>query len=301
MIDVSSKQITLRTATATGLVRCTEATMQLVRTDSLPKGNLLDVAKAAGLLAAKNTHNLIPHCHPVSIDHLEISFDLQDAGIAIKVFGKSIGRTGIEMEVLTAASVAALTIYDLLKPVDKALSITDIRLLEKTGGRSQYGKDAKPGYRAAVLVCSDSTAAGEREDKSGLVIREILESYGVDVHHYTILPDNLDEISRRVSEWAREGIDFIFTTGGTGAGPRDVTVEAIKMLLHKELPGVAEAMRDHGQMRTPRAMLSRSVAGVIEKSIVVTLPGSSKGAREGLDAVLPGLFHAHSMILGEGH
>lgn len=301
MIDVTSKQITLRTASAQAMVLCSADTLNLIKTDSLPKGNLLDVAKAAGLLAAKNTQNLIPHCHPVSIDNIDISYELKTEGVLVLVSGKSIGRTGIEMEVLTAASVAALTIYDLLKPVDKGLEITSIKLLNKTGGRSQHMKDATPGITAAILVCSDSTAAGEREDRSGLIIRDILQEYGVDIKEYKIVPDSLDEITATLNGWVEDDIHFIFTTGGTGAGPRDVTVEAVKMVLQKEMPGIPEAIRVYGGMRTPRAMLSRSIAGIAGKSVIVTLPGSSNGAREGLEAILPGLFHTRMMVLGGGH
>jgi molybdenum cofactor biosynthesis protein MoaC len=305
MIDITHKIISLRTAQAQAKVICAETTVERIRKGNLPKGNLLDIAKAAALLAAKKTPDLIPHCHPVSLDYLDVVFDVQDDGVLILVTGKSIARTGLEMEVLTAASIAALTIYDLLKPIDKYLEITNVRLLGKTGGKTQHRKDSvspdgSP-FTAAILVASDSTAMGKREDKSGIIIKDALESYGVNVVEYKILPDNADEIEDMIRQWVDRKIHFIFTTGGTGMSPRDVTVEAAREVITTEVSGIAEAMRGYGGMRTPRAMLSRAVSGVSGESVIVTLPGSSGGATDGMNALLPGLFHARSMILGGGH
>ncbi|MDH5656802.1 MAG: cyclic pyranopterin monophosphate synthase MoaC, partial [Spirochaetia bacterium] len=160
MIDITHKQISLRTASASGLVLCSRETLERIKENTLPKGDLFNIAKAAGLLASKNTHNLIPHCHPVSVDGMAITYEYRDNGVEILVEGKSIGRTGIEMEVLTACSIAALTIYDLLKPIDKNLEITSLKLTGKTGGKSEAKKDIDASLTTAVLVCSDSTAQG---------------------------------------------------------------------------------------------------------------------------------------------
>lgn len=317
MRDITSKQISLRTASAMGLVLCSPEITDLIKENKLPKGNLFDVAKAAALLAAKNTQHLIPHCHPVSIDGLEVSFELIDkrnpqdflpemykssTGVIILASGKSIGRTGIEMEALTAVSVAALTIYDLLKPLgNKDIEIAGIRLLEKTGGKSDRNKFTKRKQSAAVLVCSDSTAAGKREDSSGKLICEMLQAHNTDITSYKIIPDDKEKIRQQIMEWVNQDIPFIFTTGGTGLGPRDHTVDAVREIIERDAPGITEAMRVYGNMRTPLAMMSRSVAGSIGHTLVVTLPGSSNGARECLEAILPAVFHARSMLMGGGH
>lgn len=308
MKDITSKQISLRTASAEGYVYCSKETINIIRTNSLPKGDLFNIAKAAAMLAAKNTSNLIPHCHPVAIEGMNIGFETNDSigkeelsAVKITIEAKSIGRTGIEMEVLTAVSIAALTIYDLLKPVDKNLTISDIRLTDKKGGKTDKKNKVKQGIKTAILVCSDSTAAGKREDKSGLVIKEILQSYQVEILDYKIIPDDPIQIQEVVKNWVNSGIDFIFTTGGTGLGPRDKTIDALVEIFDRKVDGIAEAMRVYGQSRTPFAMLSRSVAGVIGKSIIIALPGSSNGARESLEAILPGVFHGRDMLLGGGH
>jgi cyclic pyranopterin phosphate synthase len=159
MRDITHKQITLRTAGATGILFCSAETIALIREDRLPKGNLFDVARAAGFLGAKQTPQLLPHCHPVTIDGMDIQFEFLDpvlhanlfgeevvrrSGIVIRCEARSIGRTGIEMEVLVAISVAALEIYDMLKPVDRQLEIGHIRLLEKRGGKSDREISPRP-------------------------------------------------------------------------------------------------------------------------------------------------------------
>lgn len=316
MRDITHKQITLRTASAAGILFCSAETITLIREEKLPKGNLFDVARAAGFLGAKHTPLLLPHCHPVTIDGMDMQFEFLDAalhgglfgegaaarpGIVIRGEARSIGRTGIEMEVLMAVSVAALEIYDMLKPVDRHLEIGHIRLLEKKGGKSDRERYFASAPSCAVLVCSDSTAAGKREDKSGRVITEMLEAVQAQVKYYTIVPDEKTVIQQQIIQWVKEDIQFIFTTGGTGLGPRDNTVSAVKEILERDADGIAEAMRVYGQMRTPMAMMSRGVAGSIGETLVVTLPGSSDGARESLEAILPAVFHARKMMKGGGH
>jgi molybdenum cofactor biosynthesis protein MoaC len=316
MRDITHKQISLRTARAVGLVFCSPDTIEMIRKEQLPKGNLFDVARAAGFLGAKATPQLLPHCHPVAIDGMDMQFafldrtlhqELFDAaifsrtGIVVQGQASSIGRTGIEMEVLMGVSVAALEIYDMLKPVDTHLEIGHIRLLEKKGGKSDRKRFFATSPSCAILVCSDSTAAGQREDKSGKLIKEMLEAVKAEVKYYAVVPDDKQLIQQQIRKWVDEDIPFIFTTGGTGLGPRDNTVSAVKEMLERDADGIVEAMRVYGQARTPLAMMSRAVAGSIAQTLVVTLPGSSDGARESLEAILPAVFHARKMMKGGGH
>lgn len=158
--------------------------------------------------------------------------------------------------------------------------------------------------RAGVLTISDLGARGEREDTSGAAIHELLSAIGIDVVRYEIVPDERDVISQRLVEWSDElGLDLIVTTGGTGLGPRDVTPEATRDVIRYEVPGIAEAMRAEGLKRTPMSMISRAVAGVRGRTLIVNLPGSPKGVRENLSVVLPVLRHALGLLSGEasGH
>lgn len=316
MRDITSKQITLRSARAVSVIFCSAETIDLIRKEELPKGNLFDVARAAGFIGAKLTPQLLPHCHPVGIDGMDIQFSFlseeqhaelfekstfERNGIVILGEAKSIGRTGIEMEMLTAVSVAALEIYDMLKPVDTSLEIGHIKLLKKTGGKSDRKKYFSSSPTCAVLVCSDSTADGKREDKSGMLIRQMLESINATVVDYQVVPDQKDRIQEQIQKWVADDVHFIFTTGGTGLGPRDNTVEAVSEILERDADGITEAIRNYGQMRTPLAMMSRAVAGSIAQTLIVTLPGSSSGAKESMEAILPAIFHARKMMKGGGH
>lgn len=314
MKDITNKRISLRTALASAYILFHKETYDLIKSDKVPKGNIFDLAKAAGMLGAKKTADLIPHCHPVTIDALSISYKLlqksekenfpvssYEYGIYIEVEGKSIGRTGIEMEALTSASVTALVIYDLLKPISSDMEISGIKLLDKKGGKSDPKYAAKPGMNACILVCSDSTAEGKREDNSGQIIKEILLKQGVEVFDYKIVPDSIDSIQNQIREWMKASPTYIFTTGGTGLSPKDLTIDAVRPLLDREIPGISETMRVYGEQRTPWAILSRSIAGNIDKTLVVTLPGSSNGAKESLEAIIPGIFHSRKMLKGGGH
>jgi len=301
MIDVSPKTDTLREAKAQAILKMLPSTREAVENQSVPKGNVLEVARTAGILAAKRTSELIPFCHPVPLDLVSVEFTLQTSAILIQSQVKSVWKTGVEMEALLAATLAALTAYDMLKPLDETLEIQSIRLLEKRGGKKDFLTPFEIPLHAAVIVTSDGTYAGKRPDKSGKIIAEQLKSFGVQVDSYVILPDDLEKIKEELLKQCEAGIDLIMTTGGTGLGPRDVTVEATQSIIERQVPGILESARAFGQRRTPYSMLSRGIAGVRGKTLIVNLPGSSKGASESLQALLPGLFHAFPMLWGGGH
>jgi molybdenum cofactor biosynthesis protein MoaC len=300
MKSVTSKATTLRRATARARVCAARESIARMQSNDLPKKDVLVVARVAAVNAAKKTPDIIPYCHPVPVDAVEVDFAVDDTGVEITASVEAVWKTGVEMEALTAVSAAALTIYDMLKPVDKNIEIESMRLVEKRGGKSDYAERIPEGFTAAVIVTSDGTHAGKREDRSGQVIRERLEAYGIETG-YHILPDDLEAIERRLRAEVEGGTRLVITTGGTGLGPRDVTVEATRRVVEREVPGVMEASRAYGQSRTPYAMLSRGIAGVCGDTIIVNLPGSSKGAAEAMSAIFPGILHAYPMMGGGGH
>jgi molybdenum cofactor biosynthesis protein MoaC len=302
VIDVSSKFNTLRYAEASGYLKAPEEAIKRVEERSVPKGDVLEVARAAGISAAKRTSDWMVFCHPIPLDWVEISFETGRESIKVTSRVKSIWKTGVEMEAITAVSAALLNMYDMLKPLTDDLTIGEIKLEKKKGGKSDYKDEFDRDVTAAVLVISDSTFEGRRQDKSGMVIKEFLESRPVDVKVYEILPDDVDKISSRLIELVdNDKIELVITTGGTGLGPKDLTPEAAKKVIEKEVPGIAEAIRKHGKERTPYAMLSRELAGLRNKSLIINLPGSSRGARESMEALFPGLLHAYPMMWGGGH
>ena len=300
MKSVSDKITTSRRAKAVSVMIAKPKTIERLKSNDLPKKDVLAVARVAGVQAAKKTFDLIPYCHPIPIDFVEISFDVQADRILVSAEVEAIWKTGVEMEALCAASVAALTIYDMLKPVDKDMEIVSTKLVEKTGGKSDFVEHISHGFKAAVIVTSDGTFAGKREDKSGKIIKERLEAFGIQPS-YTVLPDDQEKIVSKLKSFCEEGVLLIVTTGGTGLGPRDVTVEATREVMDREIPGIMEAARSFGQKRTPYAMLSRGLAAQKGNALIVNLPGSSKGTKETLDAIFPAILHSYKMMKGFGH
>ncbi len=292
MIDITHKPTSLRDATATALVTVSDAaTIAALKEKRVPKGDVLESARVAALFGVKRTHELIPDCHPLPIEHAECTFSLGDMEVVVTMRVRTIYRTGVEVEAMHGASVAALTIYDMLKPIDKGVAIGGIRLLEKKGGKSDWKDRFDLPVNAAVLVISDGVAGGKKEDKAGIAIVERLRQMGVELAAQDVVPDEPERIALRVGAWARQGVDLILTTGGTGLSPRDRTPEAIAPLLDREVPGIMEAARSYGQARMPWAMMSRGVAGMIGRTLVITLPGSTRGAQETLDGLFPFVLH----------
>lgn len=302
MIDVSHKTESLRYAKAEGLLKAGPDVRKRLREESIPKGNVQATARAAGIDAAKRTSEWVTFCQTLPLDWVDLSFEVVDEGLKVTAEAQTVWKTGVEIEVITAASAALINAYDMCKPLADDLTMTDVKVVDKQGGYSNYRQEFDTNLGAAVLVISDSTYAGDREDRSGKVIQSFLDEYPVDIETYDILPDEPDRIADYVEETADEhAVDLIFTTGGTGFGPRDETPGAIEPLFDKEAPGVAEKMRSYGTERTPYALLSRQVAGTIGQTLVVTLPGSSSGAEESLHALFPGLLHIFPMLWGGSH
>ena len=300
MVNITHKSNTLRKAIATAVVAVSsEATITAINNNQVPKGNVFEMSKTAGLFAAKRTSDMIPDCHPLPIEYTHISFEVKGLEIHIFVEVHTIYKTGVEVEAMHAASVVALTLYDMLKPIDKGIEIRNIRLVEKKGGKTDY-KEATEGLTAAVIVCSDTIAAGKKEDKAGKAIIAHLERYAVPAT-YTIISDEVADIQNHIKQAVNENTSLVLITGGTGLSPRDVTPEAVRPLLDREIEGIAETIRSYGQDRTPYSMLSRSVAGTINNSLVIALPGSTKGATESMDAVFPAAFHIFKMLKGGRH
>jgi cyclic pyranopterin monophosphate synthase len=302
MFDVGDKSETLRIATAQAIVKVRPKTIRLIKEGKSPKGNIVDAARISATTAAKRTWDLLPYCHPIPIDHIKVDVLIKTESIEVDVQVKTTWKTGVEMESLTGASIGALTIYDMLKPVDESLAIESVKLLAKSGGMKDfYERYSKP-LKAFVIVISDSVSKGERSDKSGKLAVERLKSSGFEIVDYRVIPDDTSQIeSSLIIACDERKVDLVLTCGGTGLGPHDVTPEATERLLEKEVLGISEALRMHGQKRTPLSMLSRGAAGIRGKTVIVNLPGSVKAVSESLDALIPGILHASKMLGGHGH
>ena len=302
MVGITHKHNTLRVAIAEATVSVSSIdTIKAIQERTVPKGDVLEMAKTAGLFAVKKTSDMIPDCHPLPVEFTSVSYDFDGLNISIKMEVHAIYRTGVEVEAMHGVSVVALTIYDMLKPIDKGVEINNIRLVEKKGGKSQWKKFVADGISAQVVVCSDTVAAGAAEDKAGAIIEEKLKAIGVILKTKLVIPDEKDAIRGVLTQTVDQGVSLLIYTGGTGLSVRDVTPESIIPELDRRIPGIEEAIRSYGQERTPLAMLSRSVAGVKGNTLVLALPGSTKGAEESMDAIFPSVLHIFKVFKGTRH
>lgn len=302
MVNITHKSTTLRKATATALVvLSSETAMNAVKEKRVPKGDVFEFARVAALFAIKKTSEVIPDCHPLPIEYSDISFTVNELTIQVTVEVHTVYKTGVEVEAMHGASIAALTLYDMLKPLDKHIEIQLVKLLHKEGGKTNY--QIKPGHsvNAAVIVCSDSVYNKQAIDKAGLAVVERLKNLSIETRHYEVIPDEAGCIRKQMEVHAGSGIELLFFVGGTGVSPRDITPDVVKPLLEKELHGVMEEARRYGQERMAYAMLSRGVAGFVKKTLVLTLPGSSGGAVEYIDALFPQVLHVFDVIAGHRH
>jgi molybdenum cofactor biosynthesis protein MoaC len=302
MVNITHKPKSLRRAIAQAIVQVSkQETIDALVNKTVPKGDVFEMAKTAGLFAAKRTSDMIPDCHPIPVEYTKVWYEIDGLTITIKMEVHTIYRTGVEVEAMHGVSVVALTMYDMLKPIDKGIEIQNIKLVEKKGGKTDFRNLLSQPITAAVIVCSDTISAGKKEDRAGKVIMEKLKKLEIAVADYSIIPDEVSDIQKLVSAHVAKGTRLIILTGGTGLSKRDITPEAILPMLDREVSGIAETIRNYGQERTPYAMLSRSVAGFIGETLVLALPGSTKGAEESMDAIFPAILHIFKVAEGAPH
>ncbi len=301
MNSIVAKKSSLRTAVAEAIVTVSRTeTIAAIQNGTVPKGNVFEFSRAAGLFGVKRTSDVIPDCHPLPVEFTAITHRIADLSIYITVEVHTVYKTGVEVEAMHGASVSALTLYDMLKPIDPGIVISGIRLVRKTGGKSATAAP-RSDVKCAVVVCSDTVFQGINKDSSGKAIIDRLGGYGIHDIFSTAVPDEQDAIRNTAIHLKDKGFDLVIFCGGTGLSPRDVTPEALEPLIDRPIPGLMEAARNFGQQRTPFAMLSRGVAGFSGDTLLLTTPGSRSGALDTLDALFPQLLHVFNVKAGERH
>ena len=302
MVNITHKSSTLREAIAIGVLKVSrQETIDAIVNRKVPKGDVFEFSRAAGLLACKKTYEVIPDCHPLPVEYTAITHEIDGLQIIIRVEVHTIYKTGVEVEAMHGAAITALTMYDMLKPIDDGIEIGSIRLEKKKGGKSDIKYAYPDTVKVAVITCSDSVSRGLHPDKSGDVIEESLKKHKLSVSSRIAIADEFDIIQQTAKQLIEEGYQLILFTGGTGLSPRDVTPDAIRPLIEREVPGIMEVARDYGQQRTPYAMLSRGIAGFVGETLLITMPGSPRGAAESMDAIFPYILHVFRVREGVRH
>jgi molybdenum cofactor biosynthesis protein MoaC len=302
MVNITYKSNTLRKAIAEATVLVSkQETINAIEQNKVPKGDVFSFAKVAALFGVKKTSELIPDCHPLPVEYTDVRYSINGLNIVIEVEVHTVYKTGVEVEAMHGASIAALTLYDMLKPIDKNVEIQQIRLKSKTGGKTDKKLYLDKNLQAAVIVCSDTVSVNKGEDRAGIAVIEALQKLNVQVPVYKVIPDDANAIQEQVASNTNNGIQILIMVGGTGVSLRDITPDTVKPLLDRELDGIMETARRYGQERMPYAMLSRSVAGLINQTLVLTFPGSLSGATEYMQALFPQVLHVLDVIAGDRH
>jgi molybdenum cofactor biosynthesis protein MoaC len=318
MADITRKTPSFRRAVTMGRIYVGQVGFTHIKNGTLPKGDVLKLAEIAGVQGAKNAWQQIPMCHPLLLDHVAVYLELEEDKHAVLAYAivSTTAKTGVEMEALAAVSAALLTLYDLTKPVEPALCISDTRLLIKEGGKKGLWvhpdgipdalqtllptRSERPleNVRAAVITLSDRAHKGEYEDKSGVVLQELLAHMGCDIVDYAVLPDESEQLEQKLAALAGK-VALVITTGGTGLSPRDITPQTISKLANVEIAGIGELLRASAAPHVPTSWLSRSLAVIIDDTLVVSLPGSTGGVKDGIAALKPILSHALDHVQGK--
>jgi cyclic pyranopterin monophosphate synthase len=320
MADVRSKRPTRRRAVAVGEFDPGDAFEAVVQR-RLPKGDALLMAEVAGLQGAKMASALMPLCHPLLLELVDVRcLPVPERGV-IRVYCEVAceARTGVEMEALAGVNAALLTLYDLTKPVQPALSLGGIHLLFKEGGKKGLwlhpdglSEDERAHYRpqrpaslaqarCAVLTLSDRAHAGSYPDRSGPVLVEALSALDAQVEATEVLPDGIEPLAGRLRQFAQSGIELVLCSGGTGLGERDLSPEALQQVADRRVPGLGELFRSESRHHTALAWLSRAEAVLVGQCLVIALPGSPRAVAQAMDILGPLLAHARAMLRGEPH
>ena len=316
MADIRAKRPTRRRAVAVGEFLPGPAAYRRVAERTLPKGDAIILAEIAGLQAAKNASNLMPLCHPLPLELVNVYCLPVPERHAVRVYCEvaTTCKTGVEMEALAGVSGALLTLYDLTKPVEPSLQMSGIHLLFKEGGKSglyvsplgmsdaeieqfkpQKDHDAA-GRAAQVITLSDRAASGDYTDRSGPALVSELRRLNFTVGDALVLADDKSALLDALNSLVQERVSLVVCTGGTGLSARDITPDVLDEMQGRVIAGFGEKMRADGLNETTMSPLSRSMAKQVGDTLIIAVPGSSRGAVSSLRSVTDALIHTLELI-----
>lgn len=290
MEDASELPATQTEAQAETKVYFSNGAREIVLKEGVAKEEVVTAAKIAGIQAAKRTSEFIPFHHYNPLTWVDISFEPAIDYIKITASVKALSRAGLEMEALTAASVAGLTIVDLCKDHDRGVNMQDLKLVPK-----RIVKDVThitTTIRVGIIVISDRITAGIDRDETGTILMEGFENAGFEAGEYVVIPNDTDKLIDQIQEWLEQDIGLIITAGGNGIGPRDITLNAVEPFFDFRMEGVEQVLHSIAQANNNGFYMDRLAAGKIGKSIVLCLPLDSNLAKSMLPVVLPNIHQA---------
>lgn len=281
MVNITHKRSSLRTAIAQATVKVSHPeTIRAIEQDLVPKGNVFEMAKTAGLFAVKRTSDMIPDCHPLPVEFTKVHYEIEGLCIHIQIEVHTIYRTGVEVEAMHGASVIALTMYDMLKPIDKGIEIQNIKLIRKKGGKSDFKNKVTASEPITFIQCSDDTYQHLETDQLTAVMTTILSKNDLHLQPTIYLPENGELIKEHIK--AQQDCPLILITGKT-----EQINHILTPLFDQKIPGIGEVIRQYQNERNPGAFFSDCIGGILNHSLVITLPASSTDLSAALHALFP--------------
>jgi len=296
IFDISNRVETLRRAVSQAVLRINPEIITQIKNESSETA-LIESAKIAAILAAKKTWELIPSSHFSQLENVKVELSLRNEVIEIVVELQGVCKSDLEIESLTAVSIAALTVYDMLRSSEDSVMIESIRLLRKSDEILGISEKVTRKLKTAVLIINVSEQHLEKDKQTEKFTIDALTKKDVDIVESKIMPSTQHEIEDTIKQFCDEkNIDLIITCGGIGLGPEDILPEVTMKLIEKKIDGISEILRFYGQRTSPLVSFSRGIAGVRGHSLIINLPGNIREISESLDLLFPRILYVSKMI-----
>ncbi|MCB0284159.1 MAG: bifunctional molybdenum cofactor biosynthesis protein MoaC/MoaB [Calditrichae bacterium] len=287
MHDASAKPAAHNTSGAEGKIIVNDAARASILDNDKLKNDVVTAARVAGIQAAKRAAEFIPFHHSNTLTWVDLEFKSESDHIQISSVVKAVTPSSVDMEALTAVSVAALTILDMCREQDPEAYIKDIKLVPKTNAKKMLAV-RKP-QKVGILVISDRIMAGLAEDKVGLSLKDGFTKAGYNTDNYDIISNDADKLIEKVQKWLENDVELIFTLGGNGIGPRDITLTSLEPFFDFRIEGIEQTLHSIAQMNNSGFYVERLAAGKIGKTLLICLPLDQSLAQNAMNVLLPNI------------